>query len=39
MIIKNITFLVFNHSNDVYKKIKLSELEEYFNFEILFDFS
>lgn len=34
MIIKNITFLVFNYSNDVYisnlsKKIKLSELEEY----------
>ena len=32
--IKNITFLVFNYSNDVYisnltKKIKLSELEEY----------
>lgn len=35
VIIKNITFLVFNYSNDVYisnltKKIKLSELEEYF---------
>ncbi len=34
MIIKNITFLVFNYSNDIYisnltKKIKLSELEEY----------
>ena len=34
MIIKNVTFLVFNYSNDVYisnltKKIKLSELEEY----------
>ena len=34
MIIKNITFLVFNYSNDVYisnltKKIKLSELEDY----------
>lgn len=34
MIIKNITFLVFNYSNDVYisnftKKIKLSELEEH----------
>ena len=34
VIIKNITFLVFNYSNDVYvsnltKKIKLSELEEY----------
>ena len=34
MIIKNITLLVFNYSNDVYisnltKKIKLSELEEY----------
>ena len=33
-IIKNITFLVFNYSNDVYisnltKKIKLSNLEEY----------
>ena len=33
-IIKSITFLVFNYSNDVYisnlsKKIKLSELEEY----------
>ena len=32
--IKNTTFLVFNYSNDVYinnlsKKIKLSELEEY----------
>ncbi len=34
LIIKNLTFLVFNYSNDVYisnlyKKIKLSELEEY----------
>ena len=34
VIVKNITFLVFNYSNDVYisnltKKIKLSELEEY----------
>ena len=34
VIIKNITFLVFNYSNDVYvsnltKKIKLCELEEY----------
>ena len=34
VIIKNITFLVFNYSNDIYitnltKKIKLSELEEY----------
>ena len=34
VIIKNITFLVFNYYNDVYitnltKKIKLSELEEY----------
>lgn len=34
VIIKNIIFLVFNYSNDVYisnltKKIKLSELEEY----------
>ena len=34
VIIKNITFLVFNYSNDVYvsnltKKIKLTELEEY----------
>ena len=34
VIIKNIAFLVFNYSNDVYisnltKKIKLSELEEY----------
>ena len=34
VIIKNITLLVFNYSNDVYisnltKKIKLSELEEY----------
>ena len=34
LISKNITFLVFNYSNDVYisnltKKIKLSELEEY----------
>ena len=34
VIIKNITFLVFNYSNDVYisnlvNKIRLSELEEY----------
>ena len=34
VIIKNITFLVFNYSNDVYisnlsKKIKISELENY----------
>lgn len=34
IIVKDITFLVFNYSNDVYisnlaKKIKLSELEEY----------
>ena len=34
VIVKNITFLVFNYSNDIYisnlhKKIKLSELEEY----------
>ena len=34
VIIKNMTYLVFNYSNDVYitnlsKKIKLSELEEY----------
>lgn len=34
VIIKSITFLVFNYSNDVYitnltKKIKLSELKEY----------
>ena len=34
VIIKNITFLVFNYSNDVYisnlvKKIRLSELEQY----------
>ena len=34
VIIKSITFLVFNYSNDVYisnlsKKLKLSELEEY----------
>ena len=34
VIIKNITLLVFNYSNDVYicnltKRIKLSELEEY----------
>ena len=34
VIIKNITFLIFNYSNDIYitnltKKIKLSELEEY----------
>ena len=34
IIIKNITLLVFNYSNDVYisnltKKIKLTELEEY----------
>ena len=36
VIIKSITFLVFNYSNDVYisnlsKKIKLSELEDYIN--------
>ena len=36
VIIKNITFLIFNYSNDVYvsnlyKKIKLSELEDYIN--------
>ena len=36
LIIKDITFLVFNYSNDVYisnlaKKIKLSELEDYIN--------
>ena len=35
VIVKDITFLVFNYSNDVYisnltKKIKLSELEAYF---------
>lgn len=35
VIIKNITFLVFNYSNEVYisnltRKIKLSDLEEYF---------
>ena len=34
VIIKNITFLVFNYSNDIYitnlaKKIKISELEAY----------
>ena len=34
VIVKNITLLVFNYSNDVYisnlaKKIKISELEEY----------
>ena len=34
VIIKNVTFLVFNYSNEVYisnltQKIKLSELEEY----------
>lgn len=34
MIVKNITFLFFNYSNDVYisnltKKIKISELEKY----------
>ena len=34
VVIKNITFLVFNYSNEVYifnlsRKIKLSELEEY----------
>ena len=34
VVIKNITFLIFNYSNDVYisnlsKKIKLSELEDY----------
>ena len=39
VIIKSITFLVFNYSNDVYisnltKKIKLSELEEYINSKI-----
>ena len=37
VIVKNVTFLVFNYSNDVYisnltKKIKLSKLEEYMNF-------
>ena len=36
VIIKNITLLVFNYSNDVYinnltKKIKLSELKDYLN--------
>ena len=36
VIVKNITFLVFNYSNDVYisnltKKINLSELEDYIN--------
>ena len=36
VILKNITLLVFNYSNDVYinnlsKKIKLSELEDYLN--------
>ena len=36
VIVKNITLLVFNYSNDVYinnlsKKIKLSELEDYLN--------
>lgn len=36
IIIKNITFLAFNYSNDIYiknlkNKIKLSELEEYIN--------
>lgn len=36
VIVKDTTFLVFNHSNDVYisnlaKKIKLSELENYIN--------
>ena len=40
VIIKNITFLVFNYSNDVYisnltKKIKLSELEEYLKKNII----
>ena len=34
VIVKNITFLVFNYSNDIYisnlsKKIKISELENY----------
>ena len=38
MIIKNITFLVFNYSNDIYisnlyKKIKFSELKGYLNME------
>ena len=36
VIVKDTTFLVFNYSNDVYvsnlyKKIKLSELEDYIN--------
>ena len=36
IIIKNITFLAFNYSNDIYiknlkNKIKLSELEDYIN--------
>ena len=36
IIIKNITFLAFNYSNDIYiknlfNKIKLSELEDYLN--------
>ena len=36
VIIKNITFLAFNYSNDIYiknlfNKIKLSELEDYLN--------
>ena len=36
VIVKNITLLIFNYSNDVYinnlaKKIKLSELEDYLN--------
>ena len=40
VIIKNIIFLVFNYSNDVYisnltKKIKLSELEKYINCKYL----
>ena len=41
VIVNNTTFLVFNYSNDVYisnltKKIKLSELEEYFIIIIFF---
>ena len=41
VIVKDTTFLVFNYSNDVYisnltKKIKLSELENYINFRLLF---
>ena len=40
VVIKNITLLVFNYSNDVYisnltKKIKLSELEEYLIYIIM----